>query len=175
VSISIGWKNFHLVDKNRAIWLYSNLAIPWRGVRVVEGGGLENRCAAMYRGFESHPLRTPLKAFGFCYWRGARVAESGSLLRSCAPKGYRGFESLPLRIRLCRIYDSIAQLDRASDCGSEGRRFESSWDRYSLSRLLLFWRGARVVESAGLEIRYTARYRGFESLPLRNWKIRLER
>ena len=30
-------------------------------------------------------------------WSGAREAESGSLLRSCAPKGYRGFESLLLR------------------------------------------------------------------------------
>ena len=28
-----------------------------RGVRAVEGDGLENRCAETYRGFESHPLR----------------------------------------------------------------------------------------------------------------------
>ncbi len=38
-------------------------------------------------------------------------------------RGYRGFESHPLR------YVPIAQLDRALDCGSKGRRFESSWAR----------------------------------------------
>ena len=55
--------------------------------------------------------------------RGARVAESGALLRRCTSKGYRGFESPPLR------HVPIAQLDRALDCGSKGRRFESSWAR----------------------------------------------
>ncbi len=30
----------------------------WRGGRVVDRGGLENRCTARYRGFESLPLRT---------------------------------------------------------------------------------------------------------------------
>ncbi len=29
----------------------------WRGAGVVDRGGLENRCRATYRGFESHPLR----------------------------------------------------------------------------------------------------------------------
>ena len=29
----------------------------WRGDRVVEGTGLENRRSESYRGFESHPLR----------------------------------------------------------------------------------------------------------------------
>ena len=29
----------------------------WRGGRVVDRGGLENRCTARYRGFESLPLR----------------------------------------------------------------------------------------------------------------------
>lgn len=29
----------------------------WRDVRVVECAGLENRCTARYRGFESPPLR----------------------------------------------------------------------------------------------------------------------
>ncbi len=28
-----------------------------RGVRVADGDGLENRCCASNRGFESHPLR----------------------------------------------------------------------------------------------------------------------
>jgi hypothetical protein len=34
-------------------------ALPhWRGARVVEWDGLENRCGPMdHRGFESHPLR----------------------------------------------------------------------------------------------------------------------
>ena len=36
------------------------------------------------------------------------------------PYGYRGFESPLLRI----VFEAIAQLDRASDCGSEGRQFE---------------------------------------------------
>ena len=42
----------------------------------------------------------------------------------------------------------IAQVDRALDCGSKGRRFESSWARSGYSR-----RDARAVESGGLEIR----------------------
>ena len=29
----------------------------WRGARVVEWDGLENRCGPFHRGFESHPLR----------------------------------------------------------------------------------------------------------------------
>ena len=69
------------------------------------------------------------------------MAESGALLRRCTSKGYRGFESLPLRRHGCRVAPSagthgrrdvrvpIAQLDRALDCGSKGRRFESSWAR----------------------------------------------
>ena len=32
-------------------------ANPWRGGRVVDGSGLENRRAERHRGFESHPLR----------------------------------------------------------------------------------------------------------------------
>ncbi len=36
------------------------LHVIWRGVRVVEGDGLEIRCTVMqYRGFESLPLRNP--------------------------------------------------------------------------------------------------------------------
>lgn len=31
------------------------------------------------------------------YWRGARVVEEARLESVCAPKVYRGFESLPLR------------------------------------------------------------------------------
>ena len=31
--------------------------VLWRGGRVVDCGGLENRCAARHRGFESLPLR----------------------------------------------------------------------------------------------------------------------
>jgi hypothetical protein len=32
---------------------------PWRGGRVVDGSGLENRRAERHRGFESHLLRFP--------------------------------------------------------------------------------------------------------------------
>ena len=66
------------------------------------------------------------------------------------------------------LIETIAQLDRASVCGTEGRRFESSWSR-------TLWRDVRVVEGAGLEIRCSAlHYRGFESLSLRN-HMHLER
>ncbi len=35
-----------------------NTAKDWRGARVDEWGGLENRCGLLgHRGFESHPLR----------------------------------------------------------------------------------------------------------------------
>ena len=40
---------------------------------MVEGGGLENRCGATHRGFESLSLRSS--------WRDGSVAESTSLLR----------------------------------------------------------------------------------------------
>ena len=59
------------------------------------------------------------------YWRGARAVESGSLLRSCIRKGTEG--SNP---SLSDFFVPIAQLDRALDCGSKGRRFESSWARF---------------------------------------------
>ena len=70
-------------------------------------------------------------------WSGDREAEGGSLLRSYIPKGYRGFESPLLRAETTssfsvphRIgvnnFEIVAQLDRASDCGSGGRRFDSS-------------------------------------------------
>ena len=32
------------------------------------------------------------------FWRGDRVVEGARLESECAPKGYRGFESLPLRL-----------------------------------------------------------------------------
>lgn len=53
------------------------------------------------------------------------MAESDRLLSDCTPKKvYRGFESPSLR----QIYFApMAQLDRASDYESEGRRFESFW------------------------------------------------
>jgi hypothetical protein len=35
--------------------------LDWRGGRVVDGSGLENRQGASPRGFESHPLRCPRK------------------------------------------------------------------------------------------------------------------
>jgi hypothetical protein len=35
---------------------------PWRGGRVVDGSGLENRRAERHRGFESHLLRFLLSA-----------------------------------------------------------------------------------------------------------------
>jgi hypothetical protein len=40
--------------------IFSIFAVNWRVGRVVECGGLENHCAAMYRGFESLTLRTNL-------------------------------------------------------------------------------------------------------------------
>ena len=32
--------------------------LAWRGGRVVDGSGLENRRSESFRGFESHPLRS---------------------------------------------------------------------------------------------------------------------
>ena len=67
----------------------------WRGGRVAEGSGLENRRSESYRGFESHPLRLELdQGVGLnryrlkhlrgvveLTWRGGRVAEGAPLLR----------------------------------------------------------------------------------------------
>lgn len=50
-----------LRDSFRASWSSDRPSllkgVIWSDVRVVEGGGLENRCAARYRGFESPLLR----------------------------------------------------------------------------------------------------------------------
>ncbi len=51
--------------------------------------------------------------------------ESGRIglpAKELCPYGYRGFESPLLRTNY--LFEAIAQLDRASDCGSEGRQFE---------------------------------------------------
>ena len=58
-------------------------------------------------------------------WRGDRVAEGGTLLRCCT--GNRTEGSNPS----LSVLVPIAQMDRASVCGTEGQRFESSW-AYSL-------------------------------------------
>ena len=41
----------------------------------------------------------------------------------------------------------IAQLVRASDCGSEGRGFESHWSPYSFARIFLFSVLASLIRS----------------------------
>ncbi len=49
---------------------------------MVEGGGLENRCAERYRGFESYSLRQKISIR-----RGDREAEGARLLSECMLKG----------------------------------------------------------------------------------------
>ena len=49
---------------------------------MVEGGGLENRCAERYRGFESYSLRQKKSIR-----RGDREAEGARLLSECMLKG----------------------------------------------------------------------------------------
>ena len=57
----------------------------------------------------------------FFIWSGGRAAEGASLLRRYTGNGIPG--SNPGH----SVFDEIvAQLDRASDCGSEGQKFESS-------------------------------------------------
>ena len=48
-----------IVLMGKILTLSSQYAIKkgWRDVRVVEGGGLENRCPERDRGFESYSLR----------------------------------------------------------------------------------------------------------------------
>ena len=71
------------------------------------------------------------------------MAETNGLLNRRTLTGYRGFES-----PLLRKNEVVAQLDRASDCGSEGRRFESSQPQREL-----YWSGVRVAEGDGFENR----------------------
>ena len=60
------------------------------------------------------------------------MAESGSLLRSCTLTGTEGsnpsysvfFDIDKKDVLFVYYFEVIAQLDRASDCGSEGRQFE---------------------------------------------------
>ena len=62
--------------------------------------------------------------FSVFSWRDGREAEGASLLRKYTGNGIGG-SNPPLSVFLSRV--PIAQLDRVSDCGSEGRRFKSSW------------------------------------------------
>ena len=82
-----------------------------------EGGGLENRCGASHRGFESYSHRHYTKI-----WRGAGVVELGCLLSSYGLTAIVG--SNPTSS--ASYYAPVAQWIRASDYGSEGRGFESS-------------------------------------------------
>jgi hypothetical protein len=69
-------------------------ARAWRDGRVDEGGGLENRCGATHRGFESLSLRLTGSRGG------AGADERGRLLSACRGNNlYRGFESLPPRLK----------------------------------------------------------------------------
>jgi hypothetical protein len=83
---------------------------------VVEGGGLENRCAERHRGFESYLLRQKVS-----YWRGGRVAEGARLLSECRViSSTEGSNPSLSAIQYKKICAPVAQLDRASDFGSEG-------------------------------------------------------
>ncbi len=62
----------------------------------------------------------------------------------------------------------IAQLDRASDCGSEGRWFESTWVRIRVCLDSLERCPSGLRSTPGTRV-YRQRYRGFESLSLRLW------
>ena len=62
--------------------------------------------------------------FSVLSWRDGREAEGASLLRKYTGNGIGG-SNPPLSVFLFSV--PIAQLDRVSDCGSEGRRVESSW------------------------------------------------
>ena len=62
--------------------------------------------------------------FSVLSWRDGREAEGASLLRKYTGNGIGG-SNPPLSVFLFSV--PIAQLDRVSDRGSEGRRFESSW------------------------------------------------
>ena len=55
----------HLVISEKAVSLhrFRNKACQWRDGRVVDRGGLENRCTVRYRGFESLSLRKIAKTF----------------------------------------------------------------------------------------------------------------
>ena len=87
-----------------------------RDGRVDYGGGLENRCGATHRGFESLSLRLCNRVMlgphgkkmgypGVCgklaLGGGARVVDRGRLLSACRGLNlYRGFEAHPPRLRL---------------------------------------------------------------------------
>ena len=133
----------------------------WSGARAAESGSLLRSCAPKgYRGFESPLLRewrqrvvdsfTLVKSWGFdpkpsptggrkrrqdAAGRGRRRVVGARTMRATKT------ESPLLRERRQRVADVlflfdevVAQLDRASDCGSEGRRFESSQPHVFLER-----------------------------------------
>lgn len=56
------WKEYPYSIENDKISL--SVVFMWRDGRVVEGGGLENRCPDRDRGFESYSLRHLLTPIG---------------------------------------------------------------------------------------------------------------
>ena len=60
------------------------MILVWRGGRVVECGGLENRCLARGREFESHPLRQIFERKSGLRSRSSILTVPSSLL--CLPK-----------------------------------------------------------------------------------------
>ena len=85
---------------------------------VLKGTGGSNpsrSVAKMLKKVHKFPLGACIKLLERC-----ERGRIGLPAKELYPYGYRGFESPLLRI----VFEAIAQLDRASDCGSEGRQFE---------------------------------------------------
>ncbi len=97
-----------------------------RDGRAVEGARLESVCRATYRGFESHSLRQVGPMSRVCLvWlmvdrRLRRRRQSSRMSR--ITRRVQGAFFGPDAQNSCA---PVAQLDRASACGAEGRTFES--------------------------------------------------
>ena len=90
---------------------------------VLKGTGGSNpsrSVAKMLKKVHKFPLGACIKLLERC-----ERGRIGLPAKELYPYGYRGFESPLLRnTQFCVLFEAIAQLDRASDCGSEGRQFE---------------------------------------------------
>ncbi len=89
----------------------------WRGDRVAYGAALEKRCAAMHRGFKSHPLRGEVLEWPIRRaWR-ARVAQAtvgSNPTLSATPCVHAGDYPKALTIPSARIGPAIGSYPRGS-------------------------------------------------------------
>jgi hypothetical protein len=104
----MGIRNVATEYDRRIIFCYTNISL-WRGDRVVDGNGLENRRGATYREFESRPLRQgELRPFGsFFFFLARTVGFSCRVMASYIGRGLARNRDVIMRIEAISLGSSL--------------------------------------------------------------------